>query len=81
MERKEYELSAEDLQKILAASQPTPVMYLTGGVPMYDSSQENANRAWEEVGRAMGFDPMTVMPVSGRGRTFFSAVPVERKAP
>jgi hypothetical protein len=44
---------------------------------MSNSPQENANRAWEALGRKMGFDYSTVQPIPGKGQLFFSAVPSE----
>jgi hypothetical protein len=74
--RTNYEMTEEDLNAILEACKPTPVMYLSGGVPMGGSPQEKANLAWEKLGKRMGFDYMTVQP-SRRGQRFFSAVPTE----
>ena len=44
---------------------------------MFDSPQDNANRAWERLGKKMGFDHMTVAPIPGKGPRFFTAVPAE----
>jgi hypothetical protein len=75
--RTEYEMTEDDLQAILTASRPTPVMFLSGGTPMSSSTQENANRVWAELGKRMGFDYMTVRPIPGKGTRFFTAVPSE----
>jgi hypothetical protein len=75
--RKEYEMTEDDLAKLLDASKPTPVMYLTGGRPMYDSPQENANRAWKALGHRMGFNYLTCRPVQGKDPRFFTAEPLE----
>ncbi len=72
--RQEYHLTDEEFNTLIAASKPTPVMYLSGGQSMFDSPQENANRAWAKVGAARGFDHMTVQP-SSKGNRFFTAVP------
>ena len=72
MERKDYEMTQADLDKIMDACKPVPYMVF-GGIPPR-SPQENANDAWAELGRRMGFDHMTVQP-TGRGDRFFSAVP------
>ena len=74
-QRTEYEMTEADLKEILAACKPVPVMMVGNTVPR--SSQENANRAWAHLGEKMGFDPMTVRPVQGKGQRFFSAVPSE----
>lgn len=71
--RQEYEMTEGDLATLLEASKPTPAMYLSGGMPMTSSPQENANRAWSELGKRMGFDPMTVRPVPGKSQRFFTA--------
>jgi hypothetical protein len=75
--RTNYEMSEEDLNKVLDACKPTPVMYIGGGIPIGGSQQKNANRAWEELGRKMGFDSTTVQPIPSKGNRFFSAVPLE----
>jgi len=71
-----YEMTEADLQALLAAFQPTPVMMI-GGYDTGSSKQENANAAWARLGSKMGFDHMTVRPVSGKGQRFFTAVPNE----
>ena len=50
-------------------------MMIGNSVP--SSPQENANSAWLALGEKMGFDPMTVRPLDGKGQRFFSAVPSE----
>lgn len=77
MPRVNYEMSESDLRQLLDACKPTPVMYLSGGVPLGSSPQENANRAWGDLGRRLGFDWNTVRPIDGKGNRFFSAVPLE----
>lgn len=76
--RTEYEMTETDFDKILDACTPTPVMMIgdfTGSSP-----QENANRAWEDLGRRMGFDSMTVRPMEGKGSRFFTAIASETEA-
>jgi len=70
--KKDFEITQEQLDQLLDACKPTPVMYLSGGTPMFDSPQENANRAWAKLGKELGFKPMTVTP-NGKGDRFFSA--------
>lgn len=77
MERREFEMSESDLSAILEACKATPVMYLPGGQPMYPSPEENANRAWRELGGRLGFAWATVRPVVGKGDRFFTAEEVE----
>lgn len=76
--RTNYEMTEADLEKILDAGKPTPCIMVgsyTGRTP-----QENANRAWAELGTRMGFDSMTVRPIDGKGSRHFTAVPTENEA-
>jgi predicted TIM-barrel fold metal-dependent hydrolase len=68
--RKRFEVSEEQLQQILGCCKPVPYLVF-GGIPPR-SPQENANAAWSELGRTMGFDYMTVKP-TGEGDRFFTA--------
>jgi len=70
--RKEYEITQEELDELLEASEPTPVMYASGGRPMFSSPQENANRAWARLGEKLKFDYMTAKPTD-KGNRFFTA--------
>lgn len=76
-ERKSFEMTEADLEKLLDAMKPAPAIMLQTGMP--SSQQENANRAWCELGDRMGFDGMTVAP-DGRGNRFFTAIPAPIKA-
>jgi len=67
-----YEMTEDDLEKIMEACKPVPYMVMGGREP--SSPQENANSAWAELGSRMGFDSMTVKPNS-QGNRFFSATP------
>jgi predicted TIM-barrel fold metal-dependent hydrolase len=71
--RKEFEMSPDELKEMLEACKPTPVMFLSGGVPMGRSQQENANDAWERLGKKYGFDYMSIRPVAGKDMSFFTA--------
>lgn len=71
--RIEYEMTEADFQRILEASKPVPYLVIGGHPP--SSPQENANRAWAELGKRMGFDPMTPQPISGKSHLHFTAVP------
>ena len=80
--RKEFEMSGEQLDKILDAGKPTPVMAIgdPGGgppIPIGGNPQENANRAWQALGREMGFAYMSVKPVEGKDEKFFTAEVVD----
>lgn len=70
--RTEFEMSEKDKNELLEACKPVPYMVVGGMAPR--SQQENANEAWARLGKKMGFDPMSVKPISGKGMRFFSAV-------
>lgn len=72
--RTQYEMTQQDLDRILDACKPVPLIMLQFGMPR--SPQERANDAWAELGKRMNFDPMTVMP-TGQGDRFFTAIPCE----
>lgn len=72
-----YEMTEEELNKLMEAIKPVPVMMIGNYAP--SSQQENANRAWAELGKKLGFDYMTVQPIPGKGQRFFSAVPSENE--
>lgn len=75
--RTQYEMTEQDLEELLEACKPVPMIALQCGSP--SSPQENANNAWKALGSKMGFDHMTVEPVSGKGYRFFTAVPNENE--
>lgn len=68
-----YEMTEEQLDKILDASKPVP--YIKVGNSFPSSPQERANRAWKALGEEMGFQHMTVSPIPDKGDRFFTAVP------
>ena len=70
---KNFEMTQKQLDELLNACKPTPVMYLSGGEPMFKTPQENANYAWKKLGKELGFKYMTVRPIAGKGSKFFSA--------
>lgn len=72
---KRYEMTQAQLDRILEACKPVPYI-VVGGIPP-SSPQENANAAWAELGREMGFEHMTVRPVAGQPPTVFEAEPVQ----
>lgn len=67
---KDFEMTQAQLDELLYASRPVPVIALNCGTP--PRQQENVNAAWAELGEVMGFDHMTVKP-NGKGDRFFSA--------
>lgn len=68
--RKNFEITEDKLRELLDASKPTPYMCISGG-STGPTPQENANSAWERLGKEMGFKYMTVEP--GNKERFFSA--------
>ena len=73
-ERRDFEMTGEDLSDLLAASQAVPYLVFGGVEPM--SPREKAHRVWRRLGERMGFDWKTVKPSPG-GQRLFSAVPQE----
>lgn len=67
---KKFEMTQEQLNKLLEAMKPPPLIMLQCGEP--PSLQEQANSAWKALGDEMGFDHMTVQP-TGQGDRFFEA--------
>lgn len=75
--RKEYGISKEQLDTIIEACKP--VMYIVAGGRGPRSPQENANTAWCALGEKLGFDGMTVQPISSKGNRFFTADSTEKE--
>lgn len=73
MPKREFEMTQEQLDKIVEASKPVPYIVAGGVEPA--TPQQNANRAWQALGDEMGFDWTTVEPIAGRDPKFFKAVP------
>jgi len=65
-----FEMTQEQLDKIIVACKPVSMIMLQCGTPR--NPQENANLAWKSLGEELGFDHMTVRP-SKKGQRFFSA--------
>lgn len=65
------------MARILDACKPVPAMFGSGGTPLFGTPQENANRAWAALGTELGFKPMTVRPVAGKGMLHFTAEEVQ----
>ena len=68
--RKQYELTEEELKTLMDACKPVPYM-VVGVEPR--SPQENANTAWQSLGRKRGFQWDTVAVMNGQGNRFFTA--------
>jgi hypothetical protein len=75
MTRQEYRLSEEEVQELLAAMKPTPVMYISGGINIGGNVQENANAAWRRLGEKRGFVWGTARPVPGKTMYWITAEP------
>lgn len=73
---KTYKMTEEQLETILKACKPTPIMYISGGQRIGGTPQENANSAWAKLGREMGFQFMTVEQLQGGTPRQFMAEPV-----
>jgi len=67
-----FEMTDEQMKTILDACKPTPALYLSGGVPIGGTPQENANNAWKQLGNELGFKWDTVRPCN-KGNKFFYA--------
>lgn len=78
MERKEYQMSEDDLQDLLDAVKPTPLIATNCGPAL--STQERANAAWERLGDKMGFDHMSVAPIAWKSDRWFTAMPKQDSA-
>jgi hypothetical protein len=69
--KKLFEMNQEQHDAIMEACKPVRLIMLQCGMP--PSPQQNANRAWEKLGNEMGFDYMTVEPMSQKNDHFFLA--------
>ena len=76
--RTEYEMTEEDFKELMEACKSVPVIMVGGVSPR--SAQENANDAWERLGKKMGFDSETVSPIQGKDNKHFTAVPSETES-
>jgi len=73
--RQEFEMTDEELSKILDACVPIPYI-IVGGIPP-SSPQQRANDAWRALAAERGFDWETVKPIVGKGQKWFTAELVE----
>lgn len=65
-----FEMTQEQMDTIVKACRPVPMLMLQCGEPI--SRQARANAAWKALGSEMGFDSTTVEP-TGKGPLFFRA--------
>lgn len=70
-QRATFVMSKEQLNKLLDACKPVPLIAIHAG-PIR-TPQQNANDAWEALGKEMGFKYMTVRPIPGKGQEHFTA--------
>ena len=75
----EFEMTEEQLKKLLDACSPVPYIVAKGVPPM--SPQERANLAWQALGKELGFDWRTARPSPGKGERFFIAEPLPDLCP
>lgn len=61
--RKVFTMTEAQKDRLLDACRPVPYMMIGSLAPT--SPQENANRAWNALGRELGFDGATVEPIPG----------------
>jgi len=71
----DYKLTRKQYKTIVKASQPVMMIALQCGTP--SSPQANANAAWKALGDEIGFDYMTVKPISGKSQRYFTAQALE----
>lgn len=69
--RQHFVMTDDDLEELMDACKPVPLIMLQCGMP--SSPQENANDAWARLGEKLKFDSSTVQPVAGKGTKFFTA--------
>ena len=72
----EYEMTQAQFDKMIehiTSARNTPLIMLQCGAP--PSVQEVANGCWQELGREMGFDGMTVKPHPSGNQLKFTATP------
>ncbi len=70
---KQFEMTKDQHDKLMDACKSVPMIALQCGPT--PSPQERANAAWKSLGDELGFDHMTVRPVTGRPETAFMAEP------
>jgi hypothetical protein len=71
LERREFRLSNDDLERLHEAAQPVRMMALNCGVP--SSPLERSDRVWQSLGMKYGFVWDTVAPIEGKGLETFTA--------
>ncbi|RLD82428.1 MAG: hypothetical protein DRJ15_01620 [Bacteroidetes bacterium] len=77
MARKEFKMTDAQWDALIEACKPVRYIIVAGHEPA--SPQENANRAWKALGKELGFEFMTVQPVSGKDSKCFTAEETENE--
>lgn len=77
MTRVAYELTQEQLDKLLDACSPVPMVAIHCGEQK--GPMENVRVAWMRLGKELGFDYMTAEP-TGQGDRFFTAIPLKEES-
>lgn len=73
--KKLYRLSEAELKEMEAIAS-LPVLYLSGGAPIFDQL-EMANRFWKKIAKFYGFLWHSVEPAPGSDPRSFFAEPIE----
>ncbi len=77
-----FKMSQADFDKLLEiARNPSPVMYLSGGVPMGPSTQERANAFWQDLASQFGFIWDSAEDAGTGDPTDFLAIPKTEAKP
>lgn len=69
--RKEFVMTQAQFERMLSSMKSVPAMLIGGTLP--ESVQSRANRAWDELGREMGFYGETAWPVPDKSDLHFTA--------
>lgn len=72
MQRREYQMTEEDLAAFRAACTPTPNTVISA-VPK--NPAEASKEFWQLLGKRMGFKWWTAQPVRGKSPHYFTAIP------
>ena len=68
MTKQKYHIEDSEWEEILAINKEgsDPVMYLSGGIPLFRSKQEKINDFWQKLSAEKRFDMKTIEPISDR---------------
>ena len=68
--KQEFEMTQEQFDEIIDACKTVPMIMIQRGNTR--TKQENANDAWERLGKVMGFNHMSVKPSGSDLKKFFA---------